>query len=105
MGFGDYHPISNNERLLTAVILMFGVCIFSLLMDTFLEIIRGLQILNADLDDGDNLTRFFVLLKRFNKGKPLNEKWKDEVEAYMEYKWNNDRLLALKDADDVSKYD
>jgi hypothetical protein len=80
VGFGDYHPISNNERILTAVVLMFGVCIFSLLMDTFLEIIKGLKVLNEDLEDGDNLTRFFFLLQRFNNGIPLNHKWKLKVE-------------------------
>jgi hypothetical protein len=80
---------------MTVVVLVVGVCIFSTLMDTFLEIIRGLQELTNDLDDGDNLTRFFVLLQRFNGGKPIRRTLILKIEHFFDYKWNNDRLLAL----------
>ncbi len=42
VGFGDYHPFSNNERLLCAFILISGVLVFSYLMDYFLGVINGL---------------------------------------------------------------
>ena len=72
VGFGDYHPISTYECIFCAIILLTGVNIFSLLMDTFLDIINALQELDKDLDDGDTLTQFFGTLKRFNKGKDIN---------------------------------
>ena len=75
---------------------MIGVCIFSTLMDTFLEIITGLKELNADLDDGDRLTGFMNLLARFNGGKPIKKSFVAKVEMFMDYKWKHDRLLALK---------
>ena len=53
VGFGDYNPKSNNERLFCALILVLGVLVFSFLMDIFLGIISGLQELQQDLDDGD----------------------------------------------------
>jgi hypothetical protein len=28
--------------------------------------------MDKDLDDGENLTKFFSVLKRFNKGVPMN---------------------------------
>lgn len=62
VGFGDYHPISNNERLFCAFILLTGVLIFSYLMDTFLTVIDGLQEIDKDLNDGDNLTKFFGVI-------------------------------------------
>lgn len=56
VGFGDYHPRSNVERVTGAFILLFGVAIFSYIMGNFIEILGDYQNLNADLDDGDNLT-------------------------------------------------
>ena len=82
--------------------LVSGVCIFSFLMDTFLGIITGLKELDQDLDDGDNLTRFFGVLKRFNKGKEINQSTKEKIENFMDFKWNNDRLLAIDDPDEIS---
>lgn len=39
VGFGDYNPKSNIERVLCAFILMFGVSIFSYIMGIFIEIL------------------------------------------------------------------
>ena len=39
VGFGDYHPRSDEERVLCAFILLFGVAIFSYIMGNFIEMI------------------------------------------------------------------
>jgi hypothetical protein len=39
VGFGDLHPRSDYERLITAFILLFGVAIFSYVMGNFIEIL------------------------------------------------------------------
>ena len=39
VGFGDLHPRSDCERLITAFILLFGVAIFSYVMGNFIEIL------------------------------------------------------------------
>ena len=39
VGFGDYHPRSNSERIFCAFILLFGVAIFSYIMGIFIEIL------------------------------------------------------------------
>jgi len=66
VGFGDFHPRSNQERLVTAMILLFGVATFSYCMGIFIGILGTYETLNAELDDGDNLSRFFGMLKHFN---------------------------------------
>ena len=66
VGFGDYAPISNIERIFCSFILLFGVAIFSYIMGNFIEILTSFQILIAELDEGDNLSRFFGILKKFN---------------------------------------
>lgn len=39
VGFGDYRPESDAERLLFVAVLMFGVAIFSYIMGNFIEIL------------------------------------------------------------------
>lgn len=39
VGFGDYHPRGDTERMVTALILLFGVAIFSYIMGIFIEIL------------------------------------------------------------------
>jgi len=68
VGFGDMHPRNDVERALTAFILLFGVCIFSILLGNFIEISDSFIKLGEEYDDGENLSKFFGLLKQFNKG-------------------------------------
>ena len=39
VGFGDIHPISNEERVFCSFIFLFGVLIFSYIMNVFMEIV------------------------------------------------------------------
>ena len=55
IGFGDYHPRSDNERLLCSFIFLFGVSVFSYILNNFLEILIEFKHLNEDLDDGVRL--------------------------------------------------
>ena len=74
VGFGDYHPRSNQERLVTAMILVFGVSIFSLIMGDFIQIVDQLKSFNEDIDEGEELQKFFGLLEFFNNNKDINTK-------------------------------
>jgi hypothetical protein len=55
VGFGDLHPRGDFERLFCAMILLFGVAIFSYIMGNFIEILSQFQTYNAELDKGDAL--------------------------------------------------
>ena len=39
VGFGDFYPISNLERMVSVVMLCFGVVIFTAIMDNFTSMI------------------------------------------------------------------
>ena len=39
VGFGDFNPKSDFERLICVIILVFGVAIFSYIMGNFVEIL------------------------------------------------------------------
>jgi hypothetical protein len=62
VGFGDYHPKSDYERLLCLFILMFGVAIFSYIMGNFIQIVVQFREFNQEIDEGDELTKFFGLI-------------------------------------------
>lgn len=53
VGFGDYHPRSNIERMMGAFILLSGVATFSYIMGNFIDILSNMQEFFAGLDDGD----------------------------------------------------
>lgn len=102
VGFGDYNPRSDTERLVCAMILLFGVAIFSYIMGTFIEILGDYQHLNEDLEDGDKLTQFFGLLQKFNRDQPLDEDFRIKIEAYFDYKWSYDRNQAIDEPEELS---
>ena len=39
VGYGDFYPISNNERIFAVIIMLVGVMFFSYIMGNFIEII------------------------------------------------------------------
>ena len=55
VGFGDYYPVSNNERLACAFVLLFGVALFSLFMGQLLEMIDRIKSLDNDISEEDKL--------------------------------------------------
>ena len=62
VGFGDFHPISDLERLACTFVLVGGVAIFSVIMGNFIEIIDTFKSFNYDLDSGYDLMKFFLVL-------------------------------------------
>ena len=66
VGFGDYHPRSDAERAFCSFILLFGVMTFSLIMGNYMVILESIKNVNSDYDDGDNLSKWLGLIKRFN---------------------------------------
>jgi hypothetical protein len=90
VGFGDFSPRSDAERLFIAVVLLMGVSIFSYIMGNLIEIIDEIKLIEADIDDGDNLAKFLGLIRRFNSDKALPAKIQDEIEDFFIYKWVED---------------
>ena len=73
VGFGDYHPKSNSERIFCSIILLFGVMIFSYIMGVFIEMIDSYKMRSLEFGDEDNLSKFFFFLRKFNYGKPIDQ--------------------------------
>ena len=72
VGFGDFYPVSDFERMVWAFVMLFGVAIFSYIMGIFITLFEMALSYDEDLDDGDNLLKFFGTLQRFNYGEAIN---------------------------------
>ena len=104
VGFGDFHPYSDAERIIGSIILIFGVAIFSYIMGSFIEVFKGFIHLNDTLDEGDQLLKFLGTLKKFNNNTPVCENYKKKLEQYFEYRWTNDQNQALRTDSDLQYY-
>lgn len=99
VGFGDYAPRSNPERVVGAFILLMGVAIFSFVMSIFSGLLLKLNKFNAEPEDDENLAKFLGVLKKFNKNKPLDTDFKKDIQRMFEHKWLNDRTAAFRGED------
>tara|TARA_B110000285_G_C14864649_1_gene486239 strand:+ start:192 stop:497 length:306 start_codon:yes stop_codon:yes gene_type:complete len=70
IGLGDFYPVSDVERFVGSFVLLFGVAVFSYIMGELLVMLNEIQTLNHEIgeDDGDDLDKFFTLLRMFNDG-------------------------------------
>lgn len=100
VGYGDFHPVSNTEILVWSFVLLFGVTVFSFIMGNFIEMLMNFKIVTAENEDHANLSKWFGLLARFNKGRPLPREMSNKIEAYFDYFWADDRNYAIKSEDD-----
>jgi hypothetical protein len=75
VGFGDYYPVSNIERVTGAIILLFGVACFSYIMGELINAITEHKAYYEELDEIDTtLSQFFGILKKFNHNEDLESK-------------------------------
>ena len=91
VGFGDYYPHSEYEKLVGSFVLLFGVAIFSLFMGTFIEMIEKYKEVERDLEDGDGLAKFFGVFKSFNGNVDIKLELKRQIEEYFDYRWSMDK--------------
>ena len=79
VGFGDYHPRSDRERLVIVVIFLVGVNLTSFVMDTLNKVLKQLGSFNNDHDESDGLSLFFKILQRFNHEVALDRLWVEDM--------------------------
>ena len=100
VGFGDFNPKSEIERGIMTFILLIGVAAFSYIISQFLTILMDVQTITAENEDSESLAQWMLLLKNFNKNRPLPPQMLKEFEAYFVYFWKNDKNYAVSSAED-----
>ena len=94
VGYGDYHPISDLEMIITSLVMLGGVAFFSYIMGNFIEIITNYDAKMGTLDKSDELNTWITSLERFtNKTKTnLSVSLVNQIISNQNYLWDNDRL-------------
>ena len=86
IGFGDMSPVTPQERLIGALLMMFGVANFSFIMSQFIEILLNYKSL-WEVGKHKDLSKWIALLSRFNNGNPLNKDLITKIEDFFDYYW------------------
>lgn len=73
VGLGDYHPLSDLERIMCSFLILFGVMIFSYFMGNLQKMMMKFKMLDQNDDSENELQKFFVLMTRFNHGYPISK--------------------------------
>lgn len=100
VGYGDYRPESDTERIIGSLIILFGISIFSLIMGNFIDMLMEFKVVTAENENNSDLSKWFGLLARFNKGRPLSKEITRKIENYFDYYWAQDRNYAMKNEAD-----
>lgn len=100
VGFGDYNPRSDIERLFMAFGLLFGVMIFAVIMGIYSEIMDKAKAFNETADESGELSRFFSILSKYNQFKQFNPKVKADIYAYFDHRWETHKNKLLWDDED-----
>lgn len=72
IGIGDFLPKSVSEKILISFVMLFGVTVFSFIMNNLIDILNEFQNF-AETSDTRNLTKWVTLLAKFNNMKPLDK--------------------------------
>jgi hypothetical protein len=95
IGYGDFLPKQQNEKIFVSIILLSGVTIFSLIMNNLMDILSNFKDIGKE-GDTKNLSKFVLLLAKFNNGLPMSRDIITKIEDFFDYYWVNDILRALK---------
>lgn len=100
VGFGDYYPINNLERLFGSIILLSGVTVFSYIMMKLADMIVNFNELTGDSSNDSEIESFLLLLRKFNEGFPLKASVQQDIREFLKLSCNYDKLNFLKTESD-----
>ena len=103
VGLGDYHPKNSLERLMSAMIMLFGVMVTSFLIENFNQMLDLLKTFNDTYSDSKSLTLFLGTMKKFNNENSLKDT--EKINQYFKYRWGKDRNLAVSTDEDKELLD
>ena len=95
VGYGDFFPISNFERITAVIIMLGGVAFFSYIMGNFIEIISNYDSKMGMVDKSAELHNWLILLQRYTKDNPLPKPFTTQIEQCFSYYWTNDRMACF----------
>ena len=97
VGFGDFYPHSDFERIICVFMFLGASIVFSLTLNDFSEVLEQYDSLKAEINESGKLIEFFAVLKHFNANRELSQEMKTKYERYFAYRWSHDRNAGIDD--------
>ena len=72
LGFGDFYPITDFERMLTSFVLLIGVMLFSYVLSELRMMMNKIMEMYGEIENQQQLEKFFTLLRKFNYGNQIS---------------------------------
>jgi len=100
VGYGDLHPSSMGEKVVSVVVNIVGVTIFSSLMNNFISVVLSFGFGNQNMEPEDKLFNWLKLIKQirnqpFVGNKDISKELKERIVQHFRYYWENDRAGVL----------
>jgi len=100
VGYGDLYPTSIGEKVVSVVVNIVGVTIFSSLMNNFISVVLSFGFGNQNIDPEDKLFNWLKLIKQirnqpFIGSKDISSDLKERIIQHFRYYWENDRAGVL----------
>lgn len=81
IGFGDFSPKSTLEKIVGSIVLLFGVVVFGIIMNSLIMILLNFK--GVDIQgEHTNLTKWIAMLSKYNGGKPMDKEVINKIEDY-----------------------
>ena len=77
------------------MMLLGGVLVFSWIMGEYVNLLDTYKQSNLEYDDGDALTLFFNVLKKFNLNEDIEIGMRKRIEGYFTHRWENFKNLPF----------
>ena len=104
VGFGDYYPVNDTERLVGAFLLYFGQAGFTNLISQLLNVLDQITMLQVDDRSGD-LDKFFNMIKRFNGGRSIDPEYSSQLIEFFRFQSDNAKNNFLNTVEDQRIFD
>ena len=84
VGFGDFKPISNFERILGSLVMLGGVAVFSLIFSRATASFNKIMLMvDPHKEKLAQLDLFFGVLKKFNSNQHIDKNIRTEIEHFL----------------------
>jgi len=95
VGYGDFTPQSNVERILGILIMILGIALFSYIMGNFNDVLSNYDKQMGIVDKSSDLQTWITSLTKFTNNQPLPRDLVQKIDEHFKFFWKNDRLSSL----------
>jgi hypothetical protein len=100
VGYGDYIPRNNLERLFSIFIMLLGVAMFSYVMGNFTNLIASKEMnQNSRVNKITELQKWYGILNSYSNNKLFNSNLINTIDKHYSNLWHSDRNQYIKKND------